>query len=229
MPDGTKPAWFRPAGGLAAHPFERKPSRARAYAHGKPSSTESSTLPHPGRESSVPEAYATWLLTKGLRIFGTVNTEYPLSIGQHVQVGRYLQDEWQVRCGERPTVMVPCQRNPRRDGYHSHPSIFGSETLLEVRRDEVWADLMARLSREPGIGVETVSLLVGQDRHGQFHYRQYWAEGDAGMALLSQANTARVRLEPVRNFNDALGYATRYASREVDVLEILVGDMWRTT
>jgi hypothetical protein len=162
-----------------------------------------------------------------MQVFGTVNTVYPLSIGQHIAVGRHLQDTYQVACGERPTVMVPCQRNPHRDGYHSHPSLFGSEALLGVRRDVVWRDLMARLSHEPGIGVETVTLLVANDRRGQVHYRQWWAKGDEGWALLSQTNHPRVRLEPVRSYADVLGYATRYASREVDVLEVLTGDRWR--
>jgi hypothetical protein len=174
----------------------------------------------------VAEAYAEWFMAKGMQVFGTVNTEYPLSIRQHVQAGRLLQHMYQVATGERPTVMVPCQHNARRDGYHSHPSLFGSAALLDVRRDAVWSDLMARLSREPGIGVETVSLAVGTDRLGTFHYRQWWGHDTGGWALLSQVNRPRVRLEPVRVFADALGYATRYASREVDVLEVLPGDKW---
>ncbi len=233
MSDGSKPAWWRPPSG---RPGREALAGARAQTYAKPSESDGS---HPGRERSdreekrrqnadpVAAAYADWLQSKGMQVFGTVNTTYPLSVRQHVQVGRYLQDEYQVRCGERPTVMVPCQRNARRDGVHSHPSLFGTPLLLTVRRDEVWADLMGRLSHEPGIGVETVSLLVGKDGRGQFHYRQMWAQDVTGWSLLSQTNHPRVRLEPVRSYADVLGYATRYASREVDVLEVLTGDNWR--
>lgn len=163
-----------------------------------------------------------------MRVFGTINTLYPLTVGQHVQAGRLLQQLYQVACGERPTVMVPCQANASRGGVHSHPSLFGTELLLDVRRDQVHAELMARLSHEPGIGVETVSLAVVTDELGQAHYRRWYAQTEAGAELLTETNVPRVRLEPCRNFADALGYATRYASRETDVLEVLPGDHWRS-
>lgn len=168
-------------------------------------------------------------MTKGMRVFGAINTEWPLTVGQHVQAGKLLQQLYAVKCGEKPTVMVPCQRNPSREGYHSHPSLFGSERLLDVRRDEVWAELMSRLSHEPGIGVETVSLAVVTDERGPAHWRQWWAETEAGWSLLSSTNSPRVRLEPVKSRADALGYAVRYAARETDVLEVLPGDLWRVS
>lgn len=176
---------------------------------------------------AVSEAYATWLQERGMRLFGTVSTKYPLSIRQHVQVGRLLQDTYQVATGERPTVMVPCQRNPSRQGYHSHPSVFGSVRLLEPRRDAIWADVMSRLSNEPGMGVETVSDLVGRDALGEFHYRHYEELTEDGWMRLSSANEGRFRLEPCLTAGDALRYAIRYASRETDALEVLTGDLWR--
>ena len=236
MDDGSKPSWWRPASGT---PASGRPGRslahARADAYAKPSESE----PHPGRERTAREAarrerdpiaaaYADWLLEKGMRIFGTINTLYPLSIRQHIEAGRLLQDLYQVACGERPTVMVPCQKNPTRDGYHSHPSLFGSEKLFAVRRKVIWAELMSRLSHEPGSGVTTVSMLVTKDRRGQVHYRQWWAKAEEGWELLSETNHPRVRLEPVRSWEDALGYATRYGSRETDFLEVLKGDNWRS-
>lgn len=162
-----------------------------------------------------------------MRVFGTVNTRYPLSIGQHVQAGKLLQQLFQVSCGERPTVMVPCQRNPSREGYHSHPSLFGSERLLEVRRDEVWRELMCRLQYEPGVGVESVSLAAVSDQLGTAHYRSVWVADEAGWSRPEALNEPRVRLEPVKSYEDCLGYAIRYASRETDVLEVLPGDHWR--
>lgn len=178
------------------------------------------------RDRLVADATARWLQSKGMQVFGTIATKYPLSIRQHVAAGRLLQDVYQVACGERPTVMVPCQRNPKREGYHSHPSLFGSVRLQEPRRDAIWADLVSRLSREPGMGVETVTLLAGRDTRGDFHYRTYLERGPGCWHRLAAANEARVRLEPVRSFDDCLGYAVRYASRETDHLEVLVGDRW---
>lgn len=177
----------------------------------------------------VEEAYATWLETKGMQLFGTVSTLYPLSIRQHVQVGRLLQDTYQVATGEKPSVMIPCQRNPSRQGYHSHPSLFGSQALQEPRRDAIWADVMARLTNEPGMGVETVSALVGRDHRGEFHWRYYMDLTPDGWQRLSQANEGRFRLEPCLTHGDALGYAVRYASRETDCLEFLPGDLWNAT
>src|SRR6266566_1130127 len=181
---------------------------------------------HAAMSDRTRELYATWLESKGMQLLGTVSTLYPLSIRQHVQVGRLLQETYQVATGERPSVMVPCQRNPSRQGYHSHPSVFGSVGLQEPRRDVIWADVMARLTNEPGMGVETVSALVGRDRRGDFHWRYYMDLTPDGWQRLSQANEGRFRLEPCRTHQDALSYAVRYASRETDCLEFLPGDLW---
>jgi len=230
--DQVRPSWWRPASGIPASGSVHVPSRASARTRTGAGADPSQTEPHPSRERSgyggVAEAYAEWLQGRGMRVFGTINTRWPLSVRRHVAAGKLLQDLYQVECGERPTVMVPCQRNPSRDGYHSHPSLFGSEELLRVRRSEVWRELMARLSHEAGIGVETVSLAGVSDSRGQANYHSLWAEGEAGWARLQRTNEPRVRLEPVKSFEDCLGYAIRYASRETDVLEVLPGDRWRS-
>jgi hypothetical protein len=183
-------------------------------------------------DRAVAAAYAEWFTSKGIQVFGTVNTLYPLSLRQHLDTGRRLQELYGQACGERPTVMVPCQRNPTREGYHSHPSLFGSDELLTVDRSWVWAKLMDELRYQRGSGVDTVRLASGWSRvrdpatgervRGSHDYRRPEVAGER----IGQVNRPRVRLEPVLTAGQVLAYATRYASREVDSLEVLTGDRW---
>lgn len=202
---------------------------ARAAVRAAHQQDDGVTGSHPSRERSVRtravdpvvQGWVDWLLPKGPRVFGTINTRYPLSVAQHERAGYALRRMFYDACGESPTVMVACQGNPSRDGYHSHPLILGSPQLLTARRTEIWRELTAELELQRGGGQVWTPAGGGFDNRagGGAFYSRPVAEADA-------RNGVRVRLEPVNSREDVLGYATRYGVREGDALYVITGDQW---
>jgi hypothetical protein len=146
-----------------------------------------------------------WAQSFSPRVFGTLNTQTPLTFEQHVRAHSYVARLYQERCGELPTTVLAVQRNPSRPGYHSHSLICGRERVLEVRRTDVWASVRSHVGGWCLCG-RGGSLCVGEAR-------------------LGVANV-RPRFEPVRAVTDVTAYCVRYCMREdvESMVTVLPGD-----
>ncbi len=146
-----------------------------------------------------------WVQSFFPRVFGTINTQTPLTFDQHIRAHQRVASMYREYCGELPTTVVAVQRNPSRPGYHSHSVVCGRERLLEVRRTEVWQRVREEIGGWCLCG-RAGALCVGEARLG--------------------VQNVRPRFEPVRAVTDVTAYCVRYCMREdvESMVTVLPGD-----